>query len=389
MSLAPAACGTNPQRLVVAAQAEDGADTQGRGSQGVALQGDAVAVAGRHGQHRVAAFAGQEGGTRQGRTVDLVGVVRHHHRVQAGRQRGREPLDGLRAATARRQALGGENQPAGGQCLAELSLHWRHRWYPLLGRAPRPLRPRAGVKGVGGQAVQGLQHCIADGGEPGRPRRRPRRPARRLPAPSAVSSAARAGQVEEHQTLASQPDLIEDGTEIVHPASAALAAFQVVAVVLLASDRADHVGAGLERLENVLRLDPPRARHQHFPHREGPVEARDVRTRPAGGVWRLARTGAIGTHEDRDDSGDGGGAGRLIRIADHRWGNHQSPCLSSKAPSSPPGVMAKLLRKPGTSADQRAMNLILICFSSTMRRRCSLLSLSPIGCSFQSVDRLA
>ena len=45
-------------------------------------------------------------GARQGRTVDLVGVVRHHHGVQARRQCGRELLHGFRAAIARRQALG-------------------------------------------------------------------------------------------------------------------------------------------------------------------------------------------------------------------------------------------------------------------------------------------
>ena len=49
----------------------------------VRFQGDAVAVPSGHGQHRLAAFAGQESSARQSRTVDLVGVVRHRlsHRV--------------------------------------------------------------------------------------------------------------------------------------------------------------------------------------------------------------------------------------------------------------------------------------------------------------------
>jgi hypothetical protein len=84
--------------------------------------------------------------------------------------------------------------------------------------------------------------------------------------------------VEEHQTLTSQPYLIEHVSEIVHPACASPAALKVVAVVLLASDRADYVGAGLESFEDMLRLKPPRARDQHFPHGEGPIEARDART---------------------------------------------------------------------------------------------------------------
>ena len=132
-----------------------------------------------------------------------------------------------------------------------------------------------------------------------------------LPAPSAMSSAAVPGRWKSIKRSASQPDLIEDGAEVVHPAGTALAAFQVVAVVLLASDRADHVGAGLEGLQNVLRLNPPRAGHQHFPHRERPVEVRDGGTRPAGGVRRLARAGAVGAYEGRDGYGGSGGAGFL------------------------------------------------------------------------------
>jgi hypothetical protein len=84
--------------------------------------------------------------------------------------------------------------------------------------------------------------------------------------------------VEEHQTLTSQPYLIEDVSEIVHPARASPATLEVVAIVLRASDRADHVGAGLESFEDMLRLKPPRAGHEHFPHRERPIEARDART---------------------------------------------------------------------------------------------------------------
>ena len=49
------------------------------------------------------------------------------------------------------------------------------------------------------------------------------------------------------------------------------------------------------------------------------------------------------------------------------------PMPSSKAPSSSAGVTAKLLRKPSTSVNQKRMNLI--CFSSTMRRTSSLVSL--------------
>jgi hypothetical protein len=50
-----------------------------------------------------------------------------------------------------------------------------------------------------------------------------------------------------------------------HPAGASLAAFEVVAVVLLAAEGANHVSAGLERLQDVLRLKPSRARQEDLP----------------------------------------------------------------------------------------------------------------------------
>ena len=134
--------GADAQGLVVAGEAEDRADAQSRRAQGVALKSDAIAVAGHHGQHRLAAFPGQDGGARQGRAVNLAAIIGHHHRVQTGRQRGRELLHGGGIRAGRRLALGRDGQPAGAQRLGELTLRHCHRWYPLPGRAPRPLRPR-------------------------------------------------------------------------------------------------------------------------------------------------------------------------------------------------------------------------------------------------------
>ena len=74
--------GAHAQRLMVAAQAEDRADAKCGSAQSVALEGDAVAVPGHHGQDRFPAFAGQESRAGQGRAVDLVGIVGHDHRVK-------------------------------------------------------------------------------------------------------------------------------------------------------------------------------------------------------------------------------------------------------------------------------------------------------------------
>ena len=80
----------------------------------------------------------------------------------------------------------------------------------------------------------------------------------------------------------------------------------------------------------MLRLNPPRAGHQHFPHRKGPIKPRDDRTRPITGVRRLARPRAIHADKGRHDRGVGGGVGRLLNIGKNRWRSHQSPCPSSK-----------------------------------------------------------
>jgi len=53
------------QRLVIAAEAQNAADSQGGTPQSIALERNAVAITSHHGQHRRVAFRGQDGGTRQ------------------------------------------------------------------------------------------------------------------------------------------------------------------------------------------------------------------------------------------------------------------------------------------------------------------------------------
>ncbi len=223
---------TDAQRLVVAAQAEDGLDAEGRRAVSVALQRDAVAVPRHHGQHGGAAFARQHRRARQGRAVNPARVIRHHHRVQVGWQDGGELLHRAGVAAAWRQALRRESQPAGSQRLTKSTVRCRHCRTPLPGGNCRPLWPRELCQRAGGQVPQGLDYPVADGrrlgvqsrggkrfhGSSGRQRHVFRR---------------RAGQVEEHQTLAAQADLVQEGAEEGRPARAPLAAFEIMAVVVL------------------------------------------------------------------------------------------------------------------------------------------------------------
>ena len=117
---------TGAQRLVVAGQAEDGVDAQGRRAVRVAFEGDAIAIPRHHGQNAGAAFRRQHRCAGQCRAAGRAGVIRHHHRVQVGGQQGGELLHRGGIAALWRQALGREGQPAGGQCLAKFTVLCRH-----------------------------------------------------------------------------------------------------------------------------------------------------------------------------------------------------------------------------------------------------------------------
>ena len=81
-----------PERLVRAAGAQQVADAQGLGPQGIGDQGDAVAVAGDHVQDRLDALGGHQRGGGQGRHRHPVAIVADAQGVDlAGQAAGQLP----------------------------------------------------------------------------------------------------------------------------------------------------------------------------------------------------------------------------------------------------------------------------------------------------------
>ena len=92
----------------------------------------------------------------------------------------------------------------------------------------------------------------------------------------------RAGQVEHEQALAAHAGFVQNAADVANALRGAAAALQAMAVVALASDHADQVRAGFERLEEMLGLELAGAGEKRLVQRDGPVEARGGTARAVG-----------------------------------------------------------------------------------------------------------
>jgi hypothetical protein len=87
--------------------------------------------------------------------------------------------------------------------------------------------------------------------------------------------------MKKQQALTAKPDLIQKRPNEIHTVSTAAAPFDVVAVVLPAGDGRHDAGTGFKRLQDMLRLEPPRAGDDDLLRGSGPIEIRDDGPGPA------------------------------------------------------------------------------------------------------------
>jgi hypothetical protein len=87
--------------------------------------------------------------------------------------------------------------------------------------------------------------------------------------------------MKKQQALTAKPDLIQERSDEIHTVGTATAPFDVVAVVLPAGDCRHDAGPGFKRLQDMFRLEPPRAGDNDLLRRSGPIEIRDNRLGPA------------------------------------------------------------------------------------------------------------